>query len=156
MAWRPTEVLIEGQLDNTVPGKVTGWMKFAGLSENVVFDLKGDFHRDIRGTSIRLVGDGASMDKMEAASYMSGMSLQQTGKAGDITAGLEPRDYVDYPYIEWYSDSNGRVVLELSPEQITVIGKPVDASTAKPASRDEQNQQLFSFMGDCARDLNIR
>lgn len=156
MAWRPTAYLMEGQLDNTKPGKVTGWMKFAGLSENVVFDLEGDFHRDIRGTSIRFVGDGGSMDTMEAASYMSGMSLQQTGKAGDITAGRQPQDYVDYPYIEWYSDSNGRVVLELSPEQITVIGKPVDASTAEPVSRDEQNQQLFLFMGDCARDINIR
>jgi len=39
MAWRPTEYLIEGELDNTNPGKVTGWMRFAGLKDKVTFDL---------------------------------------------------------------------------------------------------------------------
>jgi hypothetical protein len=33
MAWRPTEYLIEGELDNTTPGKVTGWMRFAGMKD---------------------------------------------------------------------------------------------------------------------------
>src|SRR5205823_4801150 len=31
--------------------------------------------------------------------------------------------YSDYPYIEWYSDTNGRVVLELDPSQVEVIGQ---------------------------------
>src|SRR5207244_2413334 len=53
MAWRPTQYLLEGELDNTVPGKVTGWMRFVGLKRQVTFDLKGDFHRDIRGAKIR-------------------------------------------------------------------------------------------------------
>lgn len=44
MAWRPTTLLIEGMLDNTTPGKVTGWMKFAGMKEKVTFDLEGNFH----------------------------------------------------------------------------------------------------------------
>ena len=39
MAWRPTWTFIEGQLDNTVPNKVTGWMKFAGMEKEVTFDL---------------------------------------------------------------------------------------------------------------------
>ena len=43
---------------------------------------------------------------------MDGFGLHQTGKVGDITAGLPPQDYVDYPYIEWYGDDNGRVVIE--------------------------------------------
>ena len=58
MAWRPTEYLIEGELDNTTPGKVTGWMRFAGMASNVTFDLRGNFHRDIRGAKIRFTGDG--------------------------------------------------------------------------------------------------
>ena len=28
MAWRPYENFINGELDNTTPGKVTGWMRF--------------------------------------------------------------------------------------------------------------------------------
>ena len=57
MAWRPTHYLIEGELDNTQPGKVTGWMIFAGKKGKVVFDLDGAFHRDIRGAKIYLKGE---------------------------------------------------------------------------------------------------
>ena len=60
MAWRPNEQFVEGVLDNTVPGKVTGWMMFAGMKEKVEFDLDGNFHRDIRGAKVRLLGEGES------------------------------------------------------------------------------------------------
>ena len=33
-------MLIEGELDNTKLGHVTGWMRFAGVAEKVTFDLK--------------------------------------------------------------------------------------------------------------------
>jgi len=39
MAWRPTRFLQEGILDNRNPGKVTGWMKFAGMKDKVTFNL---------------------------------------------------------------------------------------------------------------------
>jgi hypothetical protein len=98
MAWRPSQYLIEGELDNTTPGKVTGSMRFAGMKEKVTFDLKGDFHRDIRGAKIRFRGDGCEED-LEAASYMDGFATHQTGDTGDITAGRPPRDYTAYPYV---------------------------------------------------------
>ena len=79
MAWRPNEQFIEGILDNTVPGKVTGWMRFTGLNEKVVFDLEGNFHRDIRGAMVRLRGEGESANKEDSARYMKGFStLQRT------------------------------------------------------------------------------
>ena len=98
MAWRPTEYLIEGVLDNRNSGKVTGWMKFVGMDEKVVFDLEGNFHRDIRGAKVRLRGDGESADAAQAAKYMEGFSTLQKGKVGDMTAGLAPVDYVEYGY----------------------------------------------------------
>jgi hypothetical protein len=98
MAWRPNEKLLEGVLDNTVPGKVTGWMKFAGMDEKVVFDLEGNFHRDIRGAKVRLCGNGELTDTVHAAKYMEGFSTLQKGKVGDMTAALSPADYVTYPY----------------------------------------------------------
>jgi hypothetical protein len=85
--------LLAGELDNTKLGKVTGWMRFAGLKDKVLFDLRGDFHRDIRGTRIRLEGDGRE-DDPEAASYMDGFAKEQRGNVGDITAGMPPRDCV--------------------------------------------------------------
>ena len=150
MAWRPTEYLLEGELDNTTPGKVTGWMRFAGNNQKVTFDLKGDFHRDIRGATIHFTGDGKA-DDVEAASYMEGFSQHQTGKVGDITAGMPPADYTDYPYLEWYGDDNGRVVLELDPSQICVIGTPIPAIESDPVSREQQAQNMGEFLNDIAQ-----
>ena len=119
MAWRPTQHLLEGELDNTIPGKVTGWMRFAGMNDNVTFDLKGDFHRDIRGAKIHLVGDGR-LDHPDAVGYMEGFALRQHGTAGHMTAGLPPREWTDYPYFEWHGDKNDRVVLTPEPHQVRV------------------------------------
>jgi hypothetical protein len=154
MAWRPTEYLVQGELDNTTLGKVTGWMEFAGIKGKVTFDLKGNFHRDIRGAKIRFSGD-ATDNEPDAEAYMQGFARHQTGKAGDITAGLPPADYVSYPYIEWYGDQNGRVVLELEANQIEVIGKPIPACESDPISRDDQNRNMAGFLGGLAQELNI-
>lgn len=154
MAWRPTRYLQDGELDNTHPGRVTGWMKFAGIKEKVTFDLKGNFHRDIRGAKICFKGNAIG-DEPDAEGYMLGFARHQTGKAGDITAGLQPADYVTYPYIEWYSDQNGRVVLELESEQIEVISTPIPACESDPISRKEQNRNMAKFLGGLAQELNI-
>lgn len=119
MAWRPNAYLIHGILDNRIKGKITGELRFHGMTEPITLDLEGDFHRDIRGKRIHLFGSGSDAPA-KAAEYMDGMASHQTGIAGDITAGLEPTDYVDYPYIEWYGEANGRVVLELNHDQVVV------------------------------------
>jgi hypothetical protein len=36
MAWRPCENLIEGDLDNRTPGKVTGWMRSSATARQDV------------------------------------------------------------------------------------------------------------------------
>ena len=177
MAWRPYENLIDGELDNRVPGKVTGWMRFYRVNEEplrVIFDLVGDFHDDIRGKVIRLnnptPSDRAETLERPGTTYMEGFASVQRGNVGDITAGQslgpwtqeiadqlmaqneraweranlpsDERDamrrectesyrehieaqipfypYVEYPYIEWYSEANGRVVLELDHSQVMI------------------------------------
>ncbi len=156
MAWRPTQYLIEGELDNTHPGKVTGWMSFAGMTEKVTFSLQGDFHRDIRGAKIHLTGDASATDPLDdAAGYMEDFAPQQTGRVGDITAGLPPADYVSYPYVEWYSQENGRVVLELEADQVEVIGRPIPACESDPISREQQNRNMAEFLGSLAAEIGL-
>ena len=154
MAWRPTRYLIAGELDNTIPGKVSGWMQFAGMDRKVTFDLEGDFHRDIRGAKIHFVGQGQK-DDPAAAKYMDGLAVYQTGKVGDITAGLPPQDYSNHPYLEVYSDQNGRIVLELEPGQVQVIGTPIPASESEPVSREEQNRNMAEFLVQMARKVSL-
>jgi hypothetical protein len=154
MAWRPHENLIGGELNNSVPGKVTGWIMFVGMDKPVKLDLMGDFHRDIRGTKVRLRNPNPTQDG-DQAKYLAGFSPKQTGVVGDMTAGLPPRDYVSYPYFEFYSDQNGRVVLELEPEQVEVIGTPIPACESDPVSREKQTQNMAKFLGGLAQDLGL-
>jgi exonuclease III len=156
MAWRISPYLIEGELDNTRLGEVTGWMRFAGMNETVTLSLKGDFHRDLRGAKIRLTGDASqTQPPADAQAFMEGFAVQQVGKVGDITAGLPPADYVNYPYVEWYSDENGRVLIELEPQQVEVIDIPIPACESDPISRDQQNRNMAEFLGTMATELNL-
>jgi len=121
MTWRPTRYLLEGELDNSRPGKVTGWLRFAGLKETVTVNLEGDFDRDIRGQKMRLTGRYFGK-AWEAEDEMKGFGQRQIGTAGHITAGLSPQAYTPYPYIEWESEANERVVLMPEAEQVTLVG----------------------------------
>jgi hypothetical protein len=90
MAWRPYENLIEGELDNRTPGKVTGWMRFFRNEKKplrVTFDLDGDFHDDIRGTKIRLSNPNPADRHEGERTYMEGFSDMQKGTVGDMTGG---------------------------------------------------------------------
>ena len=154
MAWRPTRFLVEGMLDNTCPKKVRGWMKFVGVEGKVTFDLEGDFHRDIRGAIICFTGDAEDNIK-EAREYMKGFAVHQTGKVGDMTAGLPPRDYVDYCYLEWFSKENGRIVIELDQDKVKLATKPIPASETEPISRGEQARNMAEFLTGLAKSVNI-
>jgi hypothetical protein len=148
MAWRPTEYLIEGELDNTVQGHVTGWMRFLGKRNRIKFNLQGgDFHRDIRGSKIHFHNEQYSdADPEKAKKYLRAFSTNQTGVVGDITAGLPPHDYGQSPYIEFYGDINGRVVVELSPDQIEIIGTPIPWQESFPVDRKQQGQNMMNFI----------
>lgn len=137
MAWRPSRYLIEGELDNTTLGTVTGWMQFTGMLFRVTVELEGDFHADIRGTKIHLTGSSRS-DIDAAATFMDPFDLYQLGKVLNITAGRPPHDPSHAPHIEWFSRRNGRVVIELRPDQVQVIGQPMLASASTAAAPAHQ------------------
>ena len=211
MAWRPHPDLIDGELSNRVPGKVTGWMRFFRMGKpplRVVFDLEGDFHEDIRGSDIVFKNEDPADTNTSLerdGTYMEGFDPMQRGKVGDMTAGyslgpwteelarrlktqleivwqengirgieLEERrsavqadyaakiaadelyfPYVDYPYLEWYSN-NGRVVLELDPSQITVIRPetPPTEKSPKELVQDRKNREKAS--GSLLRGIDER
>ena len=212
MAWRPYQNVINGELDNRIPGKVTGWIRFyrrGAVPLRATFDLAGDFHEDIRGKVIR-ISNPAPSDRNEElereGTYMDGFASVQRGQVGDITAGIalgpwtpelaerllaereslwekngvsadererrrkgfidycreriasgEPYyPYVAYPYIEWYAD-NGRVVLELEPSQVEILGE--DAAVPKTpqehaAARITREEAMLSFVENMVKGLS--
>ena len=152
MAFRPTRHLMEGELDNTRLGRVTGWIQFAGMKGTVVLNLRGNFHRDIQGAKIRITGN-TRWESSEAIARMRGFSRFQNGKVGNITAGLPPADFGAYPFIEWYSEENGRVVIEPDRNHIEVIGQPVPLDQAIPVSAKEQAENMVEFLETIARSI---
>ena len=200
MAWRTYDNLIDGELDNRTPGKVTGWMRFFRNGKRplrVTFDLAGDFHEDIRGTMIRLSNPNPSDPVTAPGTNMAGFDRMQRGTVGDITAGLplgpwtdaiaqklmaqnelywdeagiqgserekrrrewseryrthiEAEDlfypYVQYPYIEWYSEKNGRVVLELDSSQVEIVKGNSALKEKTPAELHEDEQRRDKAFG---------
>ena len=80
----------------------------------------------------------------------------QTGNVGDMTAGMPPYDYVEgYCYLEWYEEKNGRVVIELEPNQVNVIGTPIPWQESDPVSRETQAQNMAGFLNGIAKELDI-
>jgi hypothetical protein len=213
MAWRPYANLMNGELDNRTPGKVTGWMRFFRRGKRplrVTFDLAGDFHEDIRGKAIRLTNPEPSDENASLegnSTYMEGFSRVQRGEVGDITAGLplgpwtkelaqrlmtqnelaweedglpeaerqqrrqEWADryrqhiaagelyypYVAYPYIEWYSDRNGRVVLELDAAHVEILDgvDPREKTPEELVADERRRAQAFGeFMTGMVEELS--
>jgi hypothetical protein len=75
--------------------------------------------------------------------------------AANIAAGELYYPYVNYPYLEWYSD-NGRVVLELDPSQIRVI-RPESPPTAKsPQALAQDRKNRAKASGSLFRGLDER
>jgi len=111
MAWRPYENLLDGELSNRVPGKVTGWMRFFRRGKQplrVVFDLAGDFHEDIRGSDIVLKNDEPADKNISLerdGTYMEGFDPVQRGNVGDMTAG--------FPLGPWTEELAQRLLAEL-------------------------------------------
>ncbi len=132
MAWRITDLVVDGELDNTVKGRVRGWLRLAGRDEVVRLELRGNCRPDLAGWRFRIV----RLEQVPAWAEpvdLDGFATEQVGEAGDILADQILRHY-DCPveellariragepppedlrpalYLEWYSDRNGRVVIQ--------------------------------------------
>ena len=74
-----------------------------------------------------------------------------------IAAGELYYPYVSYPYVEWYSDRNGRVVLELDASQVEILDG-VDPREKAPrelvADERRRAQALGEFMTGMVEELS--
>jgi hypothetical protein len=128
MAWRIEEAVTRGEIDNTVEGHTTGRIWLAGREEPLVLNLVGDCWRDLAGTRLRFQNPSPAAVQDSAA-----LDLNQTGIVGDMTASRKnkvptvsedefhklydsrseiPFEWRNTLYLEWFSEINGRVVIE--------------------------------------------
>ncbi|QJE96514.1 hypothetical protein [Luteolibacter luteus] len=127
MAWRIDEAVVRGEIDNTVEGKTTGWLWLLGREQPVELDLTGDCWRDLAGTRLNF------RNPEPKPQPNTDLASPQKGVVGDMTASRKnkvplvsneefaamyaarqqiPFCWKNTLYLEWFSEENGRVVIE--------------------------------------------
>lgn len=127
MAWRIEEQVVRGEIDCRAPGRVVGKIWLAGDGEVVQLELTGNPWRDLAGHVLKFTNpDPQPVDG-------STISPVQEGMVGEMTASRKvkipdcsmdqlmelcaakqpfPWHWGNTLYLEWYSRTNGRVVIE--------------------------------------------
>jgi hypothetical protein len=159
MAWRIHDSVRRGEIDNREKGVVRGRIWLHGQPEPVVLELRGNAHADLAGCLL------AFENPLETIPMRTGVDFNalQRGTIGDLTASRKVRVF-DIPaedayerlkkklavpehmanllYLEWFSDANGRVVVESADYQLTVSAPAWRLSPA-----DEQQRQADAAAG---------
>ena len=136
MAWRIEQAVVRGEIDNTVEGLTTGRIWLAGCEAPLELRLEGDCWRDLAGTRLEFENPNP-----EPCVETCGLAVNQTGVVGDMTASRKCRvplvdgeemsklHYAHKPipcewhntlYLEWFSEFNGRVVIESADYTLTI------------------------------------
>ena len=168
MALRLSTEILHGELDNREPGRTTGTLHLAGQKEPLTLDLIGNPWRDLAGHRVVFKNPSPGPAR-EAASKLV---RQQTGRVGDITASRKvkvldcpleelsalyrdnrpiPHHWANSLYLEWFGDTNGRIVVEATGFEISI--EPEPAWTMTPEDEIAQREANQSAMLDFANSL---
>lgn len=168
MAWRIQEQVVRGEIDNRTPGRVVGRLWLVGRDEPVELELEGNPWRDLAGHFLKFTnpeakpGDGP------------GLTAYQQGRVGDMTASRKvkvpectmeelrefykakqpfPWHWGNSLYLEWYSTTNGRVVIEAAHYQLELDAEPAwiltqEEEAAQKALIDEAMTDFMKRIGE--------
>jgi hypothetical protein len=137
MAFRIHDSVVCGEIDNRVRGIVRGKVWLENRAEPVTLELKGNAHRDLAGCLLTFTNPL----KRVVHPHLDSLNPMQRGVAGDLTAARKARVF-DLPfeeacdmlkrkqnppehlantlYLEWFSEANGRVVIESADYNLTI------------------------------------
>jgi len=152
MAWRIHERVNKGEIDNRQRDRVRGQIWLVGRDEPIRLDLSGNCLRDLAGCLVKF----ENPQPKPAADEDVDLADRQSGAAGEITASRKMRVF-DVPleealritregkappehmgncfYLEWFGDTNGRVVIESTEYKIETSSAEWTLSV-----EDEQDQ----------------
>jgi hypothetical protein len=137
MAWRIHDCVIRGEIDNRERDRVRGKVWLCGIVEPVILELKGNACADLAGCLLTFENPLKPIPMRSDDDF----GLVQQGTIGDLTAsrkvrvmempvgeaymrkkqGLSvPEHLANSLYLEWFSQANGRVVIESADYKLTV------------------------------------
>jgi hypothetical protein len=159
MAFRIHDSVVRGEIDNRVKGIVRGKIWVEGRSEPVVLELTGNAHPDLAGCLLTFTNPKERLPHQ----HLDGLANLQRGSVGDMTASRKNRVF-DIPleealemirrkekppehmantlYLEWFSERNGRVVIESSDYELQI-----SAPEWRMTREDEDEQALQAERG---------
>jgi len=115
MALRLDTAVIHGEIDNTTRGNVRGKLWLIGREDPVIIDLRGNAWRDVGGCKITFTNSNPSPGPAPA------LQPKQKGHVGDITASHKVEvESANALYIEWFSEENGRVFIEVTDFEVSI------------------------------------
>lgn len=170
MAWRPERFVQSGELDNTQLGWTVGWLELDGLSERLQLKLSGNCHPDLAGWKFRIHRIEPELEKDfddDALPDYRGISPDQSGHVGDITADQmikhfnipvdelaerlragekPPFTWRKCLYLEWFSNHNGRALIQSTRLEVERIGERAFELTEEQwREQHHQNQQEMHY-----------
>ena len=168
MAFRIHDSVVRGEIDNRVKGIVRGRIWVEGRAEPVVLELRGNAWPDLAGCLLTFTNP----QKRIAHHHLDSLQTEQKGTIGDLTASRKVRVF-DIPlqealemirrkekppehmanslYLEWFSERNGRVVIESADYELTI--SPPEWRLTREEDQ-ERAQQAASGMQDFMQRLN--
>jgi hypothetical protein len=162
MAFRIHDSVVRGEIDNRVRGIVRGRIWIEGCADPMVLELKGNAWPDIAGSRLTFTNP----QKRIPQPHTDSLNPIQRGSIGDLTASRKVRVF-DVPleqamemfrckkkppehlanclYLEWFSEANGRVVIESADYELT-ISAPEWRMT--PEEAEQRAKQAATGMED--------
>ncbi len=167
MAFRIHDSVARGQIDNRQKGIVRGKIWLEGRAEPAVLDLEGNAWPDLAGCLLTFTNPQPRLPHP----HLDSLHSLQRGRIGDLTASRKVRVF-DVPlpqaldmihggerppehlanslYLEWFSEANGRVVIESADYELA-ISTPEWRLT--PQENAERAAQAAAGMADFMRKL---
>lgn len=137
MAFRIHESVVRGEIDNRIKGAVRGKIWVAGHPEPIMLELEGNAWPDLAGCLLNFTNPLTPVPDPD----LDSLAPLQRGIIGDLTASRKVRVF-DIPlkealamfdrgekppehlanslYLEWFSEMNGRVVIESADYHLSI------------------------------------
>jgi len=171
MAFRIHDSVVRGEIDNRVKGVVRGKIWVEGRAEPIVLELRGNAWPDLAGCLLTFTNPL----KRIAHPHLDSLDPVQRGGIGDLTASRKVRVF-DVPlqealdmcrrkekppehmanslYLEWFSEANGRVVVESADYELIISAPEWRLTAEENVDRAKQAAAGMSdFMGKLTRAI---
>jgi hypothetical protein len=170
MAWQIDEAVVRGVIDNSVEGRTSGRIWLHGRDKPLELSLIGDCWRDLAGARLRFENPEpiGGFDFTELAGIQSGVVGDMTASRKNKVATVDddeferlhdckediPYEWRNTLYLEWFSESNGRVVIESSNFQLEITDRQWQMD--KDAEEAQKLANLHAMRDHMARVIRRR